>query len=317
MKRSQFLGALALATVTFTACNNSGGFETTESGLQYKIIEGKGDRKDSLKNGQVLRVHFTQTIRGTKDTLLQSTYENNAPMNIPIEDVPEGQGQYSPVEVFKKLRNGDSLVVHMLVDSLIMKGMANPQQLPPFIQRGNTIEYTFKVLGVYPDEATANAETQKEQIALLEKSGEKAKLDKEVTDYIAAKGYKTDKSPLGAFVKIDQAGDGPQAANGKFLKVKYTGKTLDKDSTFDSGEIPVELGAGGSIPGFEDGLSQFKQGGKGTIFIPGYLAYGKDGFGGKFKPYQAMYFDVEVLSVSDTMPQQQMPMQMPMPNGGQ
>ncbi|MCH5597863.1 FKBP-type peptidyl-prolyl cis-trans isomerase [Niabella ginsengisoli] len=315
MKRSQIISALAFATIAFTACNNSD-FKTTESGLQYKIIEGKGDRKDSLKNGQVLRVHVKQTISGAKDTVIQSTYDAS-PALIPIQEIPPGQGDYSPLEVFKQLRNGDSLIVHMLVDSLIMKGLANPTQLPPFIKRGEKIIYTFKVLGIYPDEATANAEAQKEEIAALEKSGEKAKQDAEVQGYVKSKGYNVVKSPLGTLVKVENPGEGAAAVNGKFLKVKYTGKFLDNDSTFDAGEIPVELGKGGSIPGFEDGLKQFKQGGKGTIFIPGYLAYGKDGRGGALKPYQPMYFDVEVLSVSDSMPPMpQQPMQMPMPNEG-
>jgi len=74
-----------------------------------------------------------------------------------------------------------------------------------------------------------------------------------------------------------------------------------KDSTFDANQFTVKLGEQPFIRGFEDGLRQFKQGGKGTIYIPGYLAYGKDG-NGVFKPYEALYFDVEILNVSDSDP---------------
>ncbi|GAB3020642.1 hypothetical protein GCM10027051_27400 [Niabella terrae] len=315
MKRLPILSVVVVAIFAFTACKNNAGFEKTKSGLEYKIVEGPGDRKDTVKNGEVLRVQFTHRITGEgKDTLLQSTYETS-PMVIPIEEVPDGQGDYTPVELFSKLRNGDSLVVRMLVDSMIMKGMISPAQFPPFIKRGDAFVYTFKVLGVYPNEAAANDASRKEEIAVLEKSGEKAKQDKEVQDYIDAKGLTTVKSPLGVSVKIDEPGTGAPAVDGKFLKVKYTGKILGTDSTFDSGELPLELGKGGSIPGFEDGLRQFKQGGKGTIFIPGYLAYGKDTMRG-FKAYQPMYFNVEITEVLDSMPPQpQMPMAMP--NGGQ
>ena len=48
-----------------------------------------------------------------------------------------------------------------------------------------------------------------------------------------------------------------------------------------------------------NGLTEFNEGGKGTLYIPGYLAYGSDP-GPANKPYAALYFDVEVLNVSDT-----------------
>jgi FKBP-type peptidyl-prolyl cis-trans isomerase len=58
---------------------------------------------------------------------------------------------------------------------------------------------------------------------------------------------------------------------------------------------------GNVIRGWDEGLLLFKKGGKGTIFIPGFLAYGKGQAGSPFKPFQAMKFDVELLNVSDSV----------------
>lgn len=328
MKRLHILGAVAIAASVFASCQNAD-FKTTASGVKYKIFEG--DSKDSTKEGDVLKMHVTQKISGSKDTTLIETY-GKMPAFVKVQTPPPGQGTYGPDELFKQLKKGDSLVSVLFVDSLIKKQLMAEAQLPPFMKKGDKITLTFKVLEVYKNDSLANLDYQKEMakdaprqqkeqeemmkkmmaeqeaaqkadIAELEKSGEKAKQVKAVQDYISAKGFTSVQTPKGAFVKIDNPGTGAQVANGKFVQVKYTGKTLDKDSTFDSGEIPVQIGQGGSIPGFEDGLKMFKQGGKGIIFIPGYLAYGKDGFGGKFKPYQPMYFNVEISSVSDQAPQ--------------
>lgn len=339
MKRSQILGALAFATIAFAACNNAD-YQTTAGGLKYKIIDGGS--KDSSKVGDVLKMNVLQKIEGAKDTVLTDTY-GKLPAFVKIQDIPTGPTSYGPDELFKKLKKGDSLITVMYVDSLIKKQIVQEAQMPPFMKKGDKIILTFKVVEVFKNDSLAQADYQKEMEkdaprqrkeqeammekfkkeqeaaqkadeAALEKSGEKAKQVQAVQSYISGKGFTAVKSPLGAFVKIDNPGTGAQAADGKFLKVKYTGKLLDKDSTFDSGEIPIQLGKGGAIPGFEDGLRMFKQGGKGTIFIPGYLAYGKDGFGGKFKPYAPMYFEVEVLSVDDKEPAPQ-PMPAPQAHG--
>ncbi|TXI31933.1 MAG: FKBP-type peptidyl-prolyl cis-trans isomerase, partial [Niabella sp.] len=140
-------------------------------------------------------------------------------------------------------------------------------------------------------------------LADLEKTGQKAMQDKVVQNYLAGKNITATTLPKGAMVKIDNPGSGDGLTDGKWAKIKYVGRLFDKDSVFDSGEFPIHIGEGGAIPGFEEGLKAFKNGGKGTIYLPGYLAYGKEGAGGKFKPYAPMYFDVQVLSVTDTMPQ--------------
>jgi FKBP-type peptidyl-prolyl cis-trans isomerase len=49
------------------------------------------------------------------------------------------------------------------------------------------------------------------------------------------------------------------------------------------------------IEGWDEGLKLFKAGGKGTLYIPGFLAYGKNA-NPPFKSFEALTFDVEVLN---------------------
>jgi FKBP-type peptidyl-prolyl cis-trans isomerase FkpA len=99
-------------------------------------------------------------------------------------------------------------------------------------------------------------------------------------------------------VYIQDKGTGPDAAWGKYVKVKYTGKVLTTDSVFQSSVYPLRLGVDGVIMGWQEGLKLFRKGGKGTLYIPGFLAYGKDN-GPAGKPYAPLIFDIEMLDVSD------------------
>lgn len=327
MKRLHILSVAVFAALAFTACKNAD-YKTSPNGLKYIIFDGGS--KDSTKEGYVLKMHMTAKLSGSKDSFLMNTY-GKMPYFDQVQSIPAGQPFYDPREVFKELKKGDSMVAIIYIDSAIKKGLAQEAQLPPFLKKGDKITYTYKVLEVFKEDSLARVDYQKEmekdaprqkkeqeemmkkfkkeqeeaqkaEDAALEKSGEKAKQIQEVQSYLSSKNLKATQTPLGTFIKIDNPGTGAQVADGKFVTVKYTGKTVTKDSTFDSNQFTVKLGEQPFIRGFEDGLRQFKQGGKGTIYIPGYLAYGKDGNGGIFKPYEALYFDVEITSVSDTAP---------------
>jgi FKBP-type peptidyl-prolyl cis-trans isomerase len=95
-----------------------------------------------------------------------------------------------------------------------------------------------------------------------------------------------------------------QAAAGKKIAVKYTGKLFPSgkqfESNMDGSRPPYELvlGTGAVIPGWDEGLAYFKKGGKGTLYIPFFQAYG-DRPGPGQKPHESLIFDVEVVDVQD------------------
>jgi FKBP-type peptidyl-prolyl cis-trans isomerase len=142
----------------------------------------------------------------------------------------------------------------------------------------------------------------KKEFEELKKSGEMDKQIKAMETYLAGKKISAQKTNEGTFVVVNQKGSGEPAVDGKFISVKYTGKILETDSVFESNVYTFQMGTGNVIRGWDDGLKLFSKGGKGILYVPGFLAYGKNaGPGGK--PYQALIFDVEVLNVSNTQEQ--------------
>lgn len=93
-------------------------------------------------------------------------------------------------------------------------------------------------------------------------------------------------------------GDSPDA--GDQVSVHYTGTLVDGtvfDSSRERGE-PATFPLGGVIPGFAEGLSQLKEGGRAKLYIPPSIGYGERG-GGPIPPNATLIFDVELLDVID------------------
>ncbi|CAM3769779.1 FKBP-type peptidyl-prolyl cis-trans isomerase [Roseateles saccharophilus] len=105
-------------------------------------------------------------------------------------------------------------------------------------------------------------------------------------------------------------GTGTQADTTKNVSVNYTGYIYDvrvadtKGTQFDTsvGKTPLTftLGTGAVIPGFDQGVTGMKVGGKRTITIPATLAYGSTGAGnGTIPANAALVFDIELVSVNN------------------
>ncbi len=317
--KSKITAILAMTMIVALVGCDSTSFKKTKSGLVYKIIPGKG--KDSLiQNGNVVKFQF---IRKLNDSLIYTSYGKMpgfSQMNL-TPDI-----NYSPLEVFFMLRKGDSAITVEMYDSLAAKGLTS--QLPPNAKKGDKINTYIKILEVYTNDSIAmidfNAEMakdkprQEKEMAELQAKGDAERIEmakkeweeiktsgvmekgiKEMESFLAAKKINAQKTNDGTFVIVKEKGNGAPATDGKYISVKYTGRILETDSVFESNVYKFKMGTYSVIRGWDDGLKLFNVGGKGTLYIPGYLAYGKNPGPGN-KEYQALVFDVEVLGVSDT-----------------
>jgi len=104
--------------------------------------------------------------------------------------------------------------------------------------------------------------------------------------------------PSGLQYKVLKAGTGAQPAEGESVTVNYRGTLIDGtefDSSYARGE-PATFSLGGVIPGFREGISKMKTGGKWQLFIPSELGYGPRGAGDAIGPNEVLVFEVELLS---------------------
>lgn len=112
-----------------------------------------------------------------------------------------------------------------------------------------------------------------------------------------------------AFTRTDlRVGKGSEATKGKGVTVHYTGWLYDPsrpdlkgrmfDSSQERGPFRFVLGAGQVIPGWDEGFTGMKVGGRRRLIIPPDLAYGADGQGGGIIPPNAtLIFEMELLEV--------------------
>ncbi len=308
MKSIKYL-IMGVALLSFTAGCKNVNYKKTKSGLLYKIFPGNG--KDSLiKAGAVLKIRLENKY---DDSVMYDNHDK-IPYFMQVRELEKPS--YDFQEILPMMREGDSAVVVQITDTLLVRQPQMAQSIKP----GGRVIFSFKINKVFWVDSIARADYQKEmekdkprqmkeqaeqqmkqqsaEIEKLEKSGEAAKEIKEMEAYLKAKGINAQKTGKGTYVYIQQQGSGPAAENEKYVKVQYSGRVLATDSAFQTGTYPFQLGVAGVIRGWDEGLLLFKKGGKGTLYIPGFLAYGENpGPGGQ--PYEALIFDVELLDVSD------------------
>ena len=306
---------VSLVLLGAISCTNSD-FKKTKSGLLYKIYsDGKGP---TAKRGEFLKGQITEKIR---DSILFATY-GSLPFYARIDSTGP---TYNPGEIFTMLRKGDSAVIVLLADTIQHKSGG---QLPPFMKKKDKVIITIKVTDIFASQDLLMADRAQEL------SKEKDREVKDVESYLAKNNIQAQKSTLGAYYVVETPGDGPKVDSGKQVSVRYTGKLFPSGKVFQSnmtgpGNAPFKfvVGAHQIIPGWDDALRNFRQGGKGTLYIPAFLAYNdQKGPGGK--QFDDLIFDIVVDTVRDAPPtpaqspmgpmQQRMPMrpgQMPMRPG--
>jgi FKBP-type peptidyl-prolyl cis-trans isomerase FkpA len=108
----------------------------------------------------------------------------------------------------------------------------------------------------------------------------------------------------GVWIRDDQVGSGPGAANGNLLFTHYRGY-LANGTRFDSSLDPVPgdpidfvLGAGRMIRGFELGARGMQVGGTRMVLIPPFLGYGANPPAGSPIPRNAwLVFEIQLVEI--------------------
>lgn len=287
--------ALLLAIVLFASCSQ---YQKTPSGMKYKII--KGGSKETLKQGQFVKFHIEYRL-SPKDTLLNGSF-GHIPAYFMVDT--SRQGKYNFTEIITLLAPGDKAEFVLSVDSLKKMNMIDPNSKD--FHNGDMINGRVEILKTFPTQEVLIADRKQEIDAEI------AREVKDLQEYTAKKGIKTQKTRSGVLVEIHNAGEGQKADSGYEASVMYKGYFTDeKRKSFDSNNEPtsmhkdpykVVIGGGGVIPGWDEGLRLFAKGGKGRLFVPAMLAYGEQGSAPVIKPFDNLVFDVELVDVTKPAP---------------
>lgn len=270
--------SLFAVSILFLAACNSNRVEVKD-GLKYQFHEQPGKGK-LAKMGDIMTFHLK--LKNAKDSVLKNSYSEGAPV---VAQVQKSQFVGAFEQGLLLLAKGDSATFFVPVDSLF-KGYP---QIPPVFTKGSDVRFTVRVIDV---------QTEAEFQASRTKSGEKQKAtDAGVIAAYIAKNNLTNvqKTESGLNFVVTTPGNGPQVTAGDSITVKYTGK-LSSGKVFESNVFPLQVGRGMVIPGWDEGLQKFKQGGKGTLLIPSGLGYGDQG-NPTIPANSVLVFDVEILTV--------------------
>lgn len=310
MKRTNQFLAIALIALSMVACKNTE-FKKTKEGYPYKVFsDGKGEK---IMPGYVVRYHMTNKL---EDSVMGTTYGSSAQwMAIPK------QGEENPlVKLLLEARKGDSILVIQPVDSIIKTNPRAAQDSFLMANKGKQFKAIIKVVEVYKDEESAQAVFEKENIENFYKdpgnAQQKTKDEAEIEAYLKSKGITAKRTPWGVYIQSLSPGNGQKAKTGQFMMLRYTGKDFN-GKIFDSNNkpgaplLPMQVGAGGVIQGFQDGVKTLTKGEKAILYVPSGIAYGAQGNPPKIAPNQNILFEIEVVDITDKQPA---PPTMPQPD---
>jgi len=236
---------------------------TTESGLQYEVIEpGEGPAPEP---GDVVSIHYSATLED--GTEIDDTYERGEPATFVL-----GQGIVIP--------GWDEGV------ALMHEGEKAKLVIPPELAFGDQ----GGAAGLIPPNSTLIFEVE---LVSIQAGAPDVPTTVEEADYVTTES--------GLKYHDFVVGEGPSPETGQTVTVHYTGWLEDGtkfDSSLDRGQpFTFTIGMRQVIAGWDEGVATMKVGGKRQLVIPSELGYGEQGAGAVIPPNATLIFEVELLDV--------------------
>jgi len=291
MKKAMLILSLA-SMLAFVSCSE---FKTTDTGLKYKFFVKNNDAaKPDM--GDVLSVEMTYKMEGADTFLFKSKEHKDEGQKLMLVK-PVYKGDIS--EGLAMMHVGDSAQFFVNADSFYMRNVGM-EKTPAFVKPNSKVVFNIKLVAVQK-----KADFEKEQKEKREKmqammEARKASEPDSIKIYLNDNKITVQPTKDGLYYVETQRGAGAKAMSGKTVQVKYTGRLLN-GKIFDSsdGKAPIsfKLGEKQVIPGWDEGISMMKVGGKAKLLIPSSLAYGPNGAGPMIQPFSPLVFDVELVDV--------------------
>ncbi len=287
MKKFSIVATMAIAAASFTACGPS----TPSADLETDV--------DTLS----YTLGMAQT-QGLKDYLAMQMDVDTAYMNDFIKGVLEGadagedqkKGAYiAGIMIGKQLAGNLPRMNYQFFgeDSTMTVSLQN--LMAGFVGALKN-DGEFKLQQA---DSIANAKIREFQVRKVEKlyADNKEAGEQWLADNAKKEGVVT--LPSGVQYKILKAGKGAIPADSTVVKLHYEGKLID-GTVFDSSykrKTPMTGPCNRNIKGFSEALTHMPVGSTWEVYIPQELAYGANQQGGNIKPFSALIFKIELLSI--------------------
>lgn len=288
MKKTLF--AICISLFFLSACGLTDGFKETKSGLKYKfILQNKNAQQPQM--GDLMELSMSYSY---KDSILFNSFDYgpSVPMQL-IEPLYEGD----IVEGFAMMGLGDSAIFKVNADSFYYYNVGM-EHAPEFISPGAKITFHVGLLGIKTKEVfeREQSEYEKQREAMLQilQKEEEEFLER----YLKENNITVEPNPSGLYYIEIKEGVGPRALPGRSVRVHYTGYLVDGkkfDSSYTRDQpISFKIGGGMVIPGFEEGITMMREGGKAKLIVPSKLAYGEQELE-NIPPFSTLIYEVELI----------------------
>jgi len=270
---------LVMVALTSFACSSKfSGFDKTDTGLYYKIYSvSEGEVK--AQTGDFISLDMKYTTEGDSVLFDSKTGMGGQPIRFQLPPSDFGGDLY---EGIRMLSPGDSAEFLINADSLFTITFKMPNR-PEFIDSNAYLKFFVTLHSAESLETMQVKETE-----LLEQ-------------YIQANGLTVEPLESGLYYIEIVPGTGKAIETGDIVTFHFNLMLSDGTqvfSSYDKGE-PMQLTCGKPFdtPGFDQGVSLMKKGGKAKFIVPSSIAFGQAGRGAIIPPYSTLIYDVEVTDV--------------------
>jgi len=282
------LSWVLLLLFTYCSCSsNDYSFNEHESGLKFKVVK-ESESKININEGDFIELDLK--YRTETDSVLFNSKEFGDPFKMQVGKISHLSGSFE--EALLMMNPGDSYQFLIRTDSFYLK--TKQEKLPISIRSSDNLLFDIKII-----RKISSKEIEKERALFNKQMSEQEPII--LKQYVEDEEIKQLPFESGLYYIEIESGKGIQALSGDILTVHYTGKLIDGkvfDSSYQRNEaFTFKIGANEVIPGWDEGFTYMKKGGKAVFIIPSKLAYGKEGYSTIIPSYASLIFEVELLSI--------------------
>lgn len=121
--------------------------------------------------------------------------------------------------------------------------------------------------------------------------------EKQIVEYTEKNNLEASKSESGLYYIIDEAGEGAKPTSTSKVKVAYKGYYLSGEVFDESNEDGISFPLNRVIKGWTEGITYFKEGGKGKLLVPSQLGYGSNDTRG-IPGGSVLIFDIHLIAIN-------------------